>query len=231
MANHGDWRQALQGVLNPQAPAPENPLVRAIEEFVAELNKSEWVHAALRPGPVPQVKTLVTGPKIRRDQHSLMLSFWVQNEAVRVVGQADRELRTPEEVLEFLTKFATETSFPTTVAEYKEICRSDTLGWLELEGRGAYDVVLPPDSQRKLADRGRSETQVPFDVDFCLAGEAPPEWKDVQVDSSVWPSSTRAAVVMKTGAGRLESGGFEMRVMGVRALGGSVFRAHGDVIR
>lgn len=219
MANNSDWRQALQGVLNPQTPAPENPLVRAIEEFVAELNKSEWVHAALRPGPVPHMLTFVAGPKIRRDQDSPMLSFWVQNGFVRVAGQAG-ELRTPDDVLEFLTNFATLTSFPATVATYKEICQSDTVGWLELEDGTPYNVVLSYPSQRKLADHVRSGKDSPLDVDFRGAGEVPPSWNDVEVGSHV-----------AGGAGRLESGGFAMRVMGVRPLGGGMFRAHGDVIR
>jgi hypothetical protein len=223
MVNSSDWRQTLHGVLDPQAPAPENPLVRAIEEFVAELNKSPWVQAALRPGPVSQVKTLVTGPKTTRDQDTPMLSFWVQNGFVRVVGEGSRELRSRDEVLRYLTDFAVNSAFPETVAEYKDICQDNMLGFLSVGKEGGYEVVVLPDSQRRLADQWRapSDKSIAFWVDFqSVNDDFPAVWK-----------KAGAGKPLKGDFRQLESGGFEMRVMGVDALGGGTFRARGDVLR
>lgn len=107
---------------------------RVLDEFAETLNR-EWpsVHASVVQEPMRHMRTLVTRPKLRRDERSLMLTFSFDRDAVRVVNEPTQRLASPEALRDFLLSFLESPGFQATLAAYAHRAAEDIDGFLRTD--------------------------------------------------------------------------------------------------
>jgi hypothetical protein len=145
--------------ITPQAQKPrQDEFQSVLEQFAQTLSKHPAIGAIIESVPkLPGGLHLVTWPKLRRDESSVMLVFARQGEALLLLGQYRHEFRTPAELERYLTQdFLRDSSFPETLAIYKESCTLPITGFLRKGGPNEFkteDVLvhLAPEEQEKLA--------------------------------------------------------------------------------
>jgi hypothetical protein len=138
---------------------PVAPFDRVLNEFVETLT-SEWpfVGAAIEGGSPPQMRSLVTWPRLRRDERSIMLTFWWEGTAMRVLNEKGRPpFQAPEALSDYLIDFLENSAFPGTLAEYERRCKEDVDGFLRAKGlteASAEDVtiIVQAAEQEKIAN-------------------------------------------------------------------------------
>jgi hypothetical protein len=188
---------------------PVAPFDQVLKEFVETLT-SEWpfVGAAIEGGSPPQMRSLVTWPRLRRDERSIMLTFWWEGTAMKVLNEKERPpFQTPEALSDYLIDFLENSAFPGTLAEYERRCKEDLDGSLRAKGlteASAEDVtvIVQAGEQQKIADT------------------APGNIVNVTVTPERFPGTAEY-----TGAGNyayLSSGGFGLRLMTHGLAGGKI---------
>lgn len=112
------------------------PFDQVLEEFVATLMAERpSLGAAIKKGHVTMMRSLVTWPRLHRDERSIMLTFWWEGTTMRVLNEKDRPpFQTPEELSEYLLEFLANSAFPATLVEYEQRCREDVDGFLRARG-------------------------------------------------------------------------------------------------
>jgi hypothetical protein len=130
----------------PAAGARGGELVAVLEKFAHALdsNPNLLVHAVVEKGPHPQVWSIVTSPRYRRDQRSYMLRFWQEGQRLKAMNDwGDAPLfGTTEEIENHLLKFFEDPAFQSTLASYAQICAEDIDAFLRT---GGLDTIGPKD--------------------------------------------------------------------------------------
>ena len=67
------------------------PFDDVLNQFVATLTgEAPYVGAAIEKGQRPQMRSLVTWPRYRRDERTIMLTFWWDGTTMKVLDERDR---------------------------------------------------------------------------------------------------------------------------------------------
>jgi hypothetical protein len=139
--------------------APAAQLDGVLREFVRTLMDAEpYVGAAIEIGHLPQMRSFVTWPRYRRDERSIMLTFWWDGTAMRVVNDVNREpFRSPEALSDYLVNFLENSAFPETLVSYERRCKEDVDGFLRVTSLIDTDpdevmVAVRAADQKKLAE-------------------------------------------------------------------------------
>ncbi len=221
MNNPPDWRDRVRAVAAAAEPIEQrNPLWATVEEFVAALNESPWIHAELRAEAVPQMRSLVVRPKYRRDISTLMLTFWLGPRTVTVTGREGQEFDSADALGRFLADFVEKTQFPTTIATFREMQSEHVHGTLRVRGPldndpGDVPVLVDAAQHNRLAQRAlENQLDTPVDVDVLLDE----------------PHPVMGRFDASTTYSYLESAGFGLRVRGTLERSESALRIHGDVV-
>lgn len=131
---------------------------RVLSEFAETLcAASPWVGAALEMGMQASTRRLVTWPRIRRDERTMMLMFVWENGRLHVLGEPEREpFPTPEALRDYLIEFLGSGAFGEMWSDYGRRCEEDVGAFLRVSGfmvgsPGDVYVVVPAGEQLKLA--------------------------------------------------------------------------------
>ncbi|HSN99823.1 MAG TPA: hypothetical protein VLS89_16115 [Candidatus Nanopelagicales bacterium] len=215
-----EWKERVKAVASADVPIEEShPLRSTLEEFVATLNESPWLHAELSSTSVPQIVSLVVRPKYRRDVRANLLNFWLAARTVIVMGAEKREIGSKEELEELLTEFVEKSEFPTTVATFREIQLEHVHGTLRAS------ALLEDDP-----------ADVPVLVEAGVHNDLARRALEERLDA---PITVNVVLEERPGRGRfdltktypyLESGGFGVRVLSIQPSGEKVLRIRGDVV-
>ncbi|XXT22465.1 AAA family ATPase [Sorangium sp. So ce429] len=219
MSEQPSWKERIKAVAS-AAPvvAQGNPLLHKVEELAAALNESPWLRAELRSGPASQQRSLIVGPKYRRDISTILLSFWVGPRSLVVSGAQQQEFVDEASLERFFVELVEKPDFPGTVTRFQELQREDVPGWLRVEGLLEADPLDIPVSidaamHNELAKRSlEGNVEVPFHVDVTLVEHA---------QGGTFNELTPYRF--------LESGGFGLRIKAVLPLG-DVLRVLGDIV-
>jgi hypothetical protein len=108
------------------------PFDQVLQEFVDALTAAEpYVGAAIERGHHPQMRTFVTWPRSRRDQRTIMLTFWWDGTTMKVLNEPNRPpFESPQSLGDYLVEFLEQSAFPTTLAEYRSLWGQDVYGYL-----------------------------------------------------------------------------------------------------
>ena len=111
---------------------PAAPFDQVLEEFVQTLVAEEpSVGAAIEKGHQPQMRSLVTWPRYRRDERAIMLTFWLHGTTMKVLNEKElAPFESPEAVRDYLVDFLENSAFPLILAEYETRCNEDLDGFL-----------------------------------------------------------------------------------------------------
>ena len=111
---------------------PTAPFDEVLNEFVDTLMAERpYVGAAIETGHLPAMRALVTWPRLLRDERSIMLTFWWEGTAMRVLDENNQQpLTTPDALRDYLINFLANSAFPTTLMEYERRCKEDVDGFL-----------------------------------------------------------------------------------------------------
>lgn len=220
MTTRQTWKDRIKAVASATELTEPSPLVQTLEDFRATLDESPWIRAELKSGPHPRMRRLVVYPKYRRDISATMLNFWVDQDAVRVVG-AEVDAFTDEEMLGgYLADFAEKSAFPSTVLEFRRIQDEPVHGTLRV--RGLFD---------------NDPEDVPVLVDAKEHNEMAKRVLDNETDTAfglravIEEHPSRAKFDPATRYLFLESGGFGLRLApgAVREFG-KILHLHGDLV-
>lgn len=139
--------------------APAAPFDGKLKEFVRTLMEAEpYVGAAIEIGHLPQMRSFVTWPRYRRDERSIMLTFWWDGTAMKVVNEVNREpFNSPDTLSDYLVNFLENSAFPETLAWYERRCKEDVDGFLRMTSLIDADpddvmVIVHAADQKKLAE-------------------------------------------------------------------------------
>jgi hypothetical protein len=165
----------LEQLAGANEPEDSNPFVMALQEFAKALSANKAVDAAVEQMAHPQVVSLVTYPKYRRDHRSYMMTFYLEPSGARMLtefGQEAARYPTPEDLWKGLLAFLTNSAFPTTLRQYAEIVSEPVEGFLrpgepEVPSRQDAAVLIGASSQEVLGKAQPGEV-----VSVC--GEARP---------------------------------------------------------
>lgn len=161
-----------QAMDSPEPPGAANPYDPVLREFAKNLEAiNEWVQVRIEVGDRPELRYLVTGPRFRLFETSMMQSFWISEDTLKIFGAEPRLLNSPEELETYLVAFLKFSEFRTTLEEYERRCKEPVYASLRRRGlfdlyRGDVLVVVSPDDQRRLAEAEAGATfelQVPLD--------------------------------------------------------------------
>ena len=220
MSNQQTWRERIKAVASASEPTTPTPLAQTLEDFRATLDESPWIRAELRTMGHPRRRSLIVYPKHRRDISAMMLTFWLDRDAVRVMGAGGEEFDDAEKLGLYLADFAEKSAFPDTVAEYRELQGKDVNGVLRVKGLGEDDaadvpVLVGAAEHNELAKRAlEKKTDTPLALSVAIQ-EHPRVGK--------FDAATRYT--------HLESGGFALRLApGALQRTGEALRLHGDVV-
>lgn len=145
----------------PSASAGGDELVARLETFAKALdtNANLFVHAIIEKGPHPQVRSLVTSPRYRRDQRTYMLRFWLEGQRLKPMndwGDAPY-LASTEDLENYLLDFFNLPAFQSALATYEHLCAEDVDAFLRtgrMEDIGPNDVLVlvPAMEQKRLVE-------------------------------------------------------------------------------
>jgi hypothetical protein len=134
-----------------------DPILKEFRDFLNE-QYGEFLRVALTNGAAPHVRHLKLWPRGQRNVQSSILSVYVTNDSARVLGDAP-ELRTEEELQEWLTSFLRRPTFRSSLEELREIASQPVVGVLRVGAdRKASSLLadvtvrISPDQQYRLAD-------------------------------------------------------------------------------
>jgi hypothetical protein len=109
-----------------KTPGPVQPFDDVLKQFVNGLAAaSPHVGAAIDRGedPLHASRSFVTWPRCRRDERTIMLSFWWDGSGLTVTGDNERkQFKTTDELQAYLLNFLSNTEFPRTMWLYKQRC-------------------------------------------------------------------------------------------------------------
>lgn len=161
--HEGRMREALHRIAAPASASSTNAYDQVLQRSKEILNENPAVQAEIEERSQPPMRFLVTHPKHRRSPQASMLSFGLIGTSIKVLGEGRPELRTPDELWDYLVDFLEKPDFPITLKEYEEMEKEEVEGHLRktsLFDRTREDVLVavPPDQQRRLAEaRPREE--------------------------------------------------------------------------
>jgi len=148
-------RETLQRIAAPETAEPR-PYDQVFEEFAGLLNENPAVQVEIETRDHPPMRFLVTRPKHRRTPQASMLSFALAGRHIKVLGEGKPELRTPEELWDYLEDFVNQSDFRFTLKEYEELEKEEVEGHLRTTSlfdmtREDILVAVPPAQQVRLA--------------------------------------------------------------------------------
>jgi hypothetical protein len=135
------------------------PFDDVLNQFVATLtSEAPYVGAAIEKGQRPQMRSLVTWPRYRRDERTIMLTFWWDGTTMRVLDERDRPpFSSPDDLSDYLVDYLEKSPFLETLAEYDRRCKEDVDGFLRTENLvdgtpNDVMVVVQAADQKRLAE-------------------------------------------------------------------------------
>ena len=134
MSHQQTWTERIKAVVSTAELTMPEPLVRTLEDFRVALNEGPSIRAELRTGSHPRMRTLVVYPKYRRDISAVVLTFWVDRDAVRVTGPTGEVFADKDKLEAYLADFAEKSAFPSTVAEFRQLQEENVHGVLRVAG-------------------------------------------------------------------------------------------------
>lgn len=181
-----------------QASGPPVDFIDILEEFVSTLKTMyPFLGAAIEKGKRQQMWSFVTWPRYRRNERTIMLTFWWDGETMKALGDdKPAPFDTPEELKDYLVDFLENSAFDLTLETYGELCHEEIEGFLRtasLVQPSADDVMVIVDA----ADQQAIATAHPGD----------------QITLKVNPYGNIAAYLANTQEyGWLSSGGYGLRI-------------------
>jgi len=150
---------------------PSTQWNRLLDEFCAWLNESygSFLRASLADSAAPRVHHVKLWPRGQRNAQSTMLSVYVTDASVRVLGQDTPELKTEDEVQQYLADFIRLPAFRDSLDVLKEIAAQPVEGVLRVGVSrnkpllADVAVIVLPEQQYRLADA--SEKTPPSHID------------------------------------------------------------------
>jgi|GEM_PF-2174635 len=126
-----DWLKQVEAIASGKGATPvPDEYDKVLADFAAALSTSPWMRAEIGQGGHPNIRHLVVGPKYRRREDSLMLSFWIDPPRLIVMGRDRVELSDTNSLADYLLRFARDTAFPTSVLEFERRGQEDVHGLL-----------------------------------------------------------------------------------------------------
>jgi hypothetical protein len=144
---------------NAQAGGNMAPFDQVLREFAETLAAEQpSLGAAIEQGHHPRMRMLVTWPRTRRDERTIMLTFWWDGTTMKALDEKGTPtFDSPDAVGDYLLAFLTTSAFPATLAEYKARCDEDVYGYLRKAASAEASpsdvtVLVSASEQRKLAE-------------------------------------------------------------------------------
>lgn len=219
------WRDRIKAVASAAEPAETaSPLVQTLEDFRATLDEPPWIRAELHTMGHPRRRTLFVYPKYRRDVSTMLLTFWLDRDSVRVMSMNDATFHEPEKLGAFLADFVEQSAFPSTVDEYRRLQSENVQGMLRVRGISQNDPADVPvlvgapehnEMAKRVLDR---QIDTPYGIHVVIE-EHP----------------TKARFDPGTEYVCLDSAGFGLRIVGGTRVdasfpSGKVLQLHGDLL-
>ncbi|WP_437279367.1 hypothetical protein WME90_02070 [Sorangium sp. So ce375] len=163
-------------------------------------------------------------PKYRRDVSTMLLTFWLDGDSVRVMNMNGTTFHEPEKLGAFLADFVEQSAFPATVDEYRRLQSKDVHGMLRVRGISQNDpadvpVLVGASEHNEMAKRVLDrQLGTPHGIRVVLE-EHP----------------TKARFDAATEYACLDSAGFGLRIVGGVQVdasfpAGKVLKLHGDLL-
>lgn len=214
------FQERIKSTLRRVESAKAGPVAgfdRVLTEFVDTLRAEEsYLGASIeKAAHQPQLRSFVTWPRYRRDERTIMLSFWWDGTTMRVLNEQKRDpFDSPDALSEYLLDFLEKSAFRWTLTEYEARCKEPVDGYLRttsLVDAGPNDVMVVVSSaqQKELVEAKPGTTLNLVVLPDPVAGTA--EYRE------------------RAGYGFLYSGGFGLRLAAHGLADGKVHLV-GDVM-
>jgi len=168
-----DFREMLTAA-SAEEPAKTWPATRwdrILGEFREWLNEAygNFLKASLTDSAAPRVRHVKLWPRGRRNAQSIMLSVYVTETSVRVLGEETPELKMEEDFKQYLADFVRLPAFHASLESFRQLASEPVEGVLRVGADRSKALLadvavnVPPDQQHRLADA--AETTSPEHID------------------------------------------------------------------
>jgi predicted nucleotidyltransferase len=141
------------------------PFDKVLREFVETITAEQpFLGADIEQGYQPQMRMLVTWPRTRRDERTILLTLWWDGTGLKSLDEKNPQpFTSPDALGDYLLSFLENSFFPATLAEYK----------------ARYDDRLLDDKRAKLAAIATLfREKVPLGLLVLFGSHARGDWVD-----------------------------------------------------